>query len=87
MQRLLLLPITLLLVMLPMLAAAATARNVGNESVCVMPSTHSSVKRNELIDTLIGNKEFVDHWTNKWADLLQVNRKGGVKRRTREQVS
>jgi rhodanese-related sulfurtransferase len=31
MQRLLLLPITLLLVMLPMLAAAATARNVSPE--------------------------------------------------------
>lgn len=28
-----------------------------------------------LIDRLIGSQEFVDHWTNKWADLLQVNRK------------
>jgi len=33
------------------------------------------VKRDELIDKLIGSPEFVDHWTNKWADLLQVNRK------------
>ncbi len=33
------------------------------------------VKRDELIDRLIGNPEFVDYWTNKWADLLQVNRK------------
>ena len=32
-------------------------------------------KRNELIDKLIGTDDFVDHWTNKWADLLQVNRK------------
>jgi len=32
-------------------------------------------KRNELIDKLIGNDDYVDHWTNKWADLLQVNRK------------
>jgi len=35
----------------------------------------AQVKRVELIDSLIGNTEFVDHWTNKWADLLQVNRK------------
>ena len=28
-----------------------------------------------MIDRLIGSPEFVDHWTNKWADLLQVNRK------------
>ena len=33
------------------------------------------VKRDELIDQLIGSPEFVEHWTNKWADLLQVNRK------------
>ena len=33
------------------------------------------VKRDELVDRLIGNPEFVDYWTNKWADLLQVNRK------------
>jgi hypothetical protein len=33
------------------------------------------VKRDETIDRLIGSPEFVDHWTNKWADLLQVNRK------------
>lgn len=32
-------------------------------------------KRDELIDRLIGSPEFVDHWANKWADLLQVNRK------------
>jgi len=36
---------------------------------------HSQVKRNELIDSLIGNPEFVEFWTNKWSDLLQVNRK------------
>jgi hypothetical protein len=33
------------------------------------------VKRDELVDKLIDSPEFVDHWTNKWADLLQVNRK------------
>ena len=36
---------------------------------------HSEVKRNELVDKLIGSPDFVEHWTNKWADLLQVNRK------------
>ncbi len=33
------------------------------------------VKRDELIGKLIGNNDYVEHWTNKWADLLQVNRK------------
>jgi hypothetical protein len=33
------------------------------------------VKRDELVDKLVGSPDFVDHWTNKWADLLQVNRK------------
>jgi WD40 repeat protein/mono/diheme cytochrome c family protein len=32
-------------------------------------------KRNEVIDKLIGNPDFVDHWSNKWADMLQVNSK------------
>ncbi|MCP4849402.1 MAG: DUF1549 domain-containing protein [Verrucomicrobiaceae bacterium] len=32
-------------------------------------------KRDALIDKLIGSKEYVSHWTNKWADLMQVNRK------------
>ncbi|MGC3965880.1 MAG: DUF1549 domain-containing protein [Pirellulales bacterium] len=33
------------------------------------------VKRDALVDKLIGSDPFVDHWTNKWADLLQVNPK------------
>ena len=33
------------------------------------------IKRSELVDKLVGNKDYVDHWSNKWADLLQVNRK------------
>ncbi|MHB0956334.1 MAG: DUF1549 domain-containing protein [Pirellulaceae bacterium] len=33
------------------------------------------VKREALVDTLIGSPAFVDYWTNKWADLLDVNRK------------
>ena len=35
----------------------------------------SRIKRDELVDRLIGSPDFVDYWTNKWADLLQVNRK------------
>lgn len=35
----------------------------------------SKTKREAVIDQLIGSPEFVDYWTNKWADLLQVNRK------------
>ncbi len=32
-------------------------------------------KRDAVIDRLIGSDDFVERWTNKWADLLQVNRK------------
>ncbi len=32
-------------------------------------------KREGLIERLIASPAFVDHWSNKWADLLQVNRK------------
>lgn len=35
----------------------------------------SKLKRQAKIDELIGSKDYVDHWTNKWADLLQVNSK------------
>src|SRR5207253_1139719 len=35
----------------------------------------SRVKRDELIDKLVGSDAFVEQWTNKWADLLMVNRK------------
>jgi WD40 repeat protein len=35
----------------------------------------SRAKREAVVDRLIGTPEFVDFWTNKWADLLQVNRK------------
>ncbi|MGF1581987.1 MAG: DUF1549 and DUF1553 domain-containing protein, partial [Gemmataceae bacterium] len=37
--------------------------------------TESRKKREQLVDQLIGDSNFVDHWTNKWADLLQVNSK------------
>ena len=32
-------------------------------------------KRDELIDKLVGSEPFVEHWTNKWGDMLMVNRK------------
>jgi WD40 repeat protein/mono/diheme cytochrome c family protein len=32
-------------------------------------------KREELIDRLVGSKDYIEYWTNKWADLLEVNRK------------
>ena len=35
----------------------------------------SKTKRDALVDQLVGSREYVEHWTNKWADLLQVNRK------------
>jgi len=37
--------------------------------------TASRQKRSRLIDKLLDSPEYVDNWTNKWADLLQVNRK------------
>lgn len=37
--------------------------------------TPSKEKREKLIDRLLESEEYVEHWTNKWADLLQVNRK------------
>ena len=37
--------------------------------------TDQKMKREKLIDTLLESEEFIDHWTHKWADLLQCNRK------------
>ena len=33
------------------------------------------VKRAEMVEQLIGNPDYVEHWSNKWSDLLQVNSK------------
>ena len=38
-------------------------------------SRDTRLKRDEMIDRLVGSEDYIDHWTNKWADLLQVNRK------------
>ncbi len=35
----------------------------------------TKIKRDELIDRLVGSSDYLDFWTNKWADLLMVNRK------------
>ncbi len=32
-------------------------------------------KRDVVVDKLIGSPEFIEHWSNKWADMLQVNSK------------
>lgn len=38
-------------------------------------TTETRAKREALIDKLLASPDYVEHWTNKWADLLQVNRK------------
>ena len=35
----------------------------------------SKAKRARLIDELVGSRAYVDHWSLKWGDLLQSNRK------------
>ena len=32
-------------------------------------------KRDAVVDKLIGSPEYIDHWTNRWATLLEVNSK------------
>ncbi|EDY19020.1 protein of unknown function DUF1549 [Chthoniobacter flavus Ellin428] len=32
-------------------------------------------KRNAVIDKLIGSPTFIEHWTNRWANMLEVNSK------------
>lgn len=38
-------------------------------------SRPTRTKREALVDELVGSRSYVELWTNKWADLLQVNRK------------
>ena len=35
----------------------------------------SRAKRARLIDALVGSRPYIDHWSLKWGDLLQSNRK------------
>lgn len=37
--------------------------------------SESRVKRAAVIDQLIGSEDYIEHWTNRWADLLMVNGK------------
>jgi WD40 repeat protein len=41
----------------------------------VADTRETRIKREEVIDALVGSPDFVEHWTNKWSDLLQVNSK------------
>ncbi len=41
----------------------------------LVDTRETRAKRDAVIDRLIGSDDFIEHWTNKWADLLQVNRK------------
>ena len=41
----------------------------------VADAAPSKLKRSRLIEKLIGSPAFIDHWTLKWGDLLQANRK------------
>ncbi len=43
--------------------------------VFLMDSRATQTKRKELIDRLLGSTTYVDHWTNRWANLMQVNSK------------
>jgi hypothetical protein len=43
--------------------------------VFLADTTDSRAKRDRMIDQLIESPQYADHWTNKWSDLLQCNKK------------
>ena len=45
------------------------------EAVSAFLADTSKTKRSAIIDKLIASPAYVDHWTLKWGDLLQNNRK------------
>lgn len=45
------------------------------EEIRAFAADPSRSKRSKMIDTLMARKSYVDHWTLKWGDLLQNNRK------------
>ena len=45
------------------------------EEIRAFVADPSRTKRAKMIDTLMARKSYVDHWTLKWGDLLQNNRK------------
>ncbi|MEI6234525.1 MAG: DUF1549 domain-containing protein [Planctomycetota bacterium] len=46
-----------------------------NVTAFLADARESRVKREDVVDKLVGCPEFIEHVSNKWADLLQVNRK------------
>ena len=48
---------------------------VDEARIFLMDRRATRIKREELVDRLIGSADFVQYWTSKWADLLQVNSK------------
>ena len=42
-------------------------------SAFLADATPNQEKRDRLVDELLGSKEYVKYWANKWADLLQCN--------------
>ncbi len=48
---------------------------VGEVKAFLADARDTKLKRDELIDKLVGSDDFVEYWSNKWADLLQVNGK------------
>lgn len=51
---------------------APTARDIKTFEMDRRPTTE---KRDAVIDRLIGSPAFIEHWSRRWADLLQVNTK------------
>jgi len=41
----------------------------------LVDATPTQQKRSAVVDSLLASDAYVEYWTNKWADLLQVNRK------------
>ena len=41
----------------------------------ISDNTETQRKRSLVVDKLIASDDYIEFWTNKWADLLQVNRK------------
>ena len=48
---------------------------VGQVKAFLADERESKIKRTELVDQLIQSEPYITYWTNKWADLLQVNSK------------
>lgn len=47
----------------------------GSVTAFLADKTPSRAKRSKLVDALLDSPDFVENWTNKWADLLDCNRK------------